>query len=371
MRSRIVYSGMLFAFLGILATGSSFAQAKSAYPFKGHVTARFKTDQSVGMVPKGARTIPHWSSSFTFGGQVFPYTMVGTSPFSTTNTTTIPTVIIPVDFVFADGTSLDGSSKITQTLGSPNFQPFLYTSSTTPTQFGDAVQRAEFFASVGSNNWHLMLGTPTILPTQVIHVPSNQAIDFMDPFSTTPTEVGLMSASWFSAQFQNLIESLHIAPNTLPIVATYNTFLYVHDLNNCCILGFHGAFSSRNGNGSQQVQTYIFESWNDSKIFVNPVDDVVALSHEVSEWMNDPFVNNIVPPWEFPGNLGCQGNLETGDPVEVLPDSEFPVTINGFTYHPQTEALLQWFTRESPSSAIDGMYSYPGPVFTSPSQPCH
>ena len=28
-------------------------------------------------------------------------------------------------------------------------------------------------------------------------------------------------------------------------------------------------------------------------------------------------------------------------------------------YHPQNEALLQWFEFESPSSAIDGAYSYP------------
>jgi hypothetical protein len=33
--------------------------------------------------------------------------------------------------------------------------------------------------------------------------------------------------------------------------------------------------------------------------------------------------------------------------------------MNGRTYHPQNEALLQWFEFESPSSAIHGAYSYP------------
>jgi hypothetical protein len=29
------------------------------------------------------------------------------------------------------------------------------------------------------------------------------------------------------------------------------------------------------------------------------------------------------------------------------------------TYHPQNEAMLQWFEFEAPSSAISGAYSYP------------
>jgi hypothetical protein len=33
--------------------------------------------------------------------------------------------------------------------------------------------------------------------------------------------------------------------------------------------------------------------------------------------------------------------------------------MNGFTYHPQNEALLQWFEFKSPSDALGGAYSYP------------
>jgi len=58
--------------------------------------------------------------------------------------------------------------------------------------------------------------------------------------------------------------------------------------------------------------------------------------------------------------------------MEVVAHPDFPVTIGGFTYHPQTESILPWFTRESPSSAIDGAYSYPATTkLTSPSQSCH
>jgi hypothetical protein len=85
--------------------------------------------------------------------------------------------------------------------------------------------------------------------------------------------------------------------------------------------------------------------------------------------MNDPFVNNATPSWLFPGSAThCQSNLETGDPVEVFANAGFPVTIDGFTYHPQTEALLQWFSRKGPSDAIDGAYSFPDEtILTTPS----
>jgi hypothetical protein len=181
-----------------------------------------------------------------------------------------------------------------------------------------------------------------------------------------------MSDSWFSDRLNQVINDLHIPSTTLPIVLTYNTFLYQHSLSNCCILGYHGATRSLNGNGNQQIQTFIFAAWTDPNIFSAGIADVLPLSHEISEWMNDPFIHNLVPPWQFPGVPGsCQGNLETGDPVEVLANPDFPVTINGFTYHPQIEAILPWFTREVPSSAISGAYSYPDTTkLTGPSQPC-
>jgi hypothetical protein len=46
------------------------------------------------------------------------------------------------------------------------------------------------------------------------------------------------------------------------------------------------------------------------------------------------------------------------------------VTIDGFTFHPQTQVLLPWFTRQ-PSDAIDGAYTFPDQhLLTSPAQAC-
>jgi hypothetical protein len=51
--------------------------------------------------------------------------------------------------------------------------------------------------------------------------------------------------------------------------------------------------------------------------------------------------------------------MTSGDVIEGLPHEAYPITPKGVTYHPQNEALLQWFAGQTPSSAIDGAYSYP------------
>jgi hypothetical protein len=93
------------------------------------------------------------------------------------------------------------------------------------------------------------------------------------------------------------------------------------------------------------------------------IDTFAALSHEIAESFNDPFVASDgvhnVTPWWASDNGQCQNVLEDGDVIEGLPDATFPMTMNGFTYHPQNEALLQRFEFETPSSPLHGAYSYP------------
>ncbi len=38
------------------------------------------------------------------------------------------------------------------------------------------------------------------------------------------------------------------------------------------------------------------------------------MAYEVTEWANDPYVNNATPAWGGIGQVGgCQGNFEVGD----------------------------------------------------------
>jgi hypothetical protein len=68
---------------------------------------------------------------------------------------------------------------------------------------------------------------------------------------------------------------------------------------------------------------------------------------------------HILTHWWLAPNGNCGNDLETGDPIEGLPNGVFPVLLNGFLYHPQNEALFQWFQFLTPSDALGGAYSYP------------
>ena len=47
-------------------------------------------------------TIPFWSDTFSYHGLEYKYKMVGTDPQKSNETTVIPTVIIPLRFIFLD-----------------------------------------------------------------------------------------------------------------------------------------------------------------------------------------------------------------------------------------------------------------------------
>src|SRR5262249_11306633 len=94
---------------------------------------------------------------------------------------------------------------------------------------------------------------------------------------------------------------------------TFPFFLFknvVFTNGTCCILGYHSAFNS-GGN----AQTYGNGDYVTDGEF-GSTNDMAAISHEMAEWANDPFVNNPTPPWGHIGQVpGCQGNLEVGDPL--------------------------------------------------------
>jgi hypothetical protein len=133
------------------------------------------------------------------------------------------------------------------------------------------------------------------------------------------------------------------------------------------VLGFHSVDvepgTPPNGNRERDF-VFAYASYISDGLFGGGFEDVTAHSHEIAELFNDPFINNATPWWlsvdPFTGNALCQNNLETGDVVEVLsanPVAQVP--LHNRTYHPQNEALLQWFAFESPSSAHLGAWSFP------------
>jgi len=146
-----------------------------------------------------------------------------------------------------------------------------------------------------------------------------------------------------------------------------NTYLYQNgDPNQCCVLGYH-SFDVEAGDAKNNNETrfYVmnYSSWITPGLFGAGFEDVTAQSHEMAEIFNDPFVafdglHNVTPFWQNAAGQ-CQDVMEVGDVIEDLPNSTYPVTIGGYTYHPQTIGLLPWFAFQKNSGAINNAYSYP------------
>ena len=363
--------------------------APSAMGGSGHVPPVFLGPHSpTGPAGTAAASTPDTvitfsGSYFTGSGatrQQFFFNMVGHDP-SLAATTTLNAPIIPVslDLRNADGTPrfvnghrlfYDVTKFIAPLLASPIFQNATYSSSGRATQFVDAIQRAEFFHSA-SSAWHTVL-KPAVKPTRVMTLLAGSykfatnadgtccAFVLVDSatfsrklFPSSPTD----STSIFGA-------ALHAGSFTTKDVTTFffpNTFLF-SGTSNFFLVGFH-TFVSMPGtpqNGNRERRFVMnFSTWVTPFVFFGDAfQDVTGVSHEVTELFNDPFLANITPWWKAPNSI-CQNNLETGDVVEDLANATFPVTVKGVTYHPQNEALLEWFERQAPSQAIHADYSYP------------
>ena len=309
-------------------------------------------------------SVPNFSSSFTFSGTTYPYTMVGADP-TKGGATRVDASLVTIQFFFdefadqnGNNIVIDAATVVSAFLNGPNIETAAY--GTGNTQFSDAVQRAEFF-HVMKPDWHTLLNRPRLLQSVQIEVPVGLSIVFQagagGPF------FALIDDGFFVSQLNTILQFEPFQVQELAIVLTRNALFYQGgNPNNCCVLGFHTAIDTAVHGNRHDVQTFATASWVDAGIFGDPGRaDVNFISHEITEWMNDPFVNNVVPSWQAPGSSppACQSILETGDPLEFLPTNSFPVTVDGFTYHPQVEALLQWFEMQVPSTAFQGAYSYP------------
>lgn len=355
-----------------------------------------------------ARTVPHFTFNYTdpTNHQTYPITMVGTDP-RVGGTTIVHTVIIPFNMTFVaagQNTSawndagyagyravpvnhtFDGLSKVNATLASPAFTPTGFQ----PDMGGEIAQLGDEFMRVQFNkiasDYHVLLKNDAVLPTENINVPADMGIAYVRPaaawrvanLGVAPDYTGTADVQWFSSRVQEAINKNHVPPDVLPIVVTDNVLLYIGYLNytNCCILGYHGAGAQQpnaptlgnvSGGGKQAVPTYAYAAYTTPGTYsgyladyTNPnrtsprptrgLADIHALSHEISEWLDDPFTNNAVQPWLTPTapQYGCTGVLEVGDPIVGV---WFPLSGNNYNansqgqWHPEDEVLAQWFGR--------------------------
>jgi hypothetical protein len=160
-----------------------------------------------------------------------------------------------------------------------------------------------------------------------------------------------------SKLFHNHLTPLGIGPGYFVVIMFYDTTML--GTTDQTVGGFHNFFL--NADFSHLPQTYAIAQYDDTE--TGTKKDISPLSHEIGEWLNDPFVNNSTPAWGHIGQQsGCQKNLEVGDPLSGTRISvKMP---NGFTYHPQELAFTSWFFHDSPSLGVGGLYSSNGTFTT-------
>jgi len=229
------------------------------------------------------------------------------------------------------------------------------------------------------DNWHTELNPVETVERITVRVPRTVSVDVNGKPTAVRTYfrgsaddgsvVVLLLDRFFDDAFTNTaVDAINggaFATDSLNLVVMPNTYIFSLEGGNQgpLTLGFHTFFFA--DVTPTPVWVTGFASWISPGFFLGTdIADVTALSHEISEAINDPLLNNAVPAWEFPGFPGsCQDNLETGDPIEALVTETVPVAIDShgerFVYHPQNEALLQWFEQKPKSDALHGAFSFP------------
>ena len=382
------------------AANTSSTNASRPQPISDSQLQALTTSMGGAAVLPTTRTVAHWwgSSVDPHDGITYGYNMVGADPNHCSGSACAVTVeadITPI-VVNVGGMTFSGNDVLQPTLDSPQFATNDYGSTPAatsgakglprgdggtlsqgdagnPLQLQDATMRAQF-NQTGSSGYHLMLH-PNVLPTVTINVPANQATLLKSGRGVVFASV---SISWWAAQIQTLESTAD--PTHLPIYLTNNVMLHIGtNPLNCCVIGFHGTRAAGNGggsnnsNGNAKVQTFAWASWVQPGLYARPaggldwaLQDIHALSHEIAEWADDPFVNNAVEPWLTPTapQYGCTAILETGDPVVAIgfamgtntfeqgPNPNGTQSADGY-YHPEDEAFLPWFMRTAPNTVSE------------------
>jgi hypothetical protein len=366
------------------------------------------------------RTVPHWwgATLDPQDGITYGYNMVGANPNTCAGSAcdvTVQVDITPI-VLHLDGMTFSGSDVLPATLASPQFALNDYGSTpyaTTgdwftatrgpggvlsqedagiPLQLQDATMRAQF-NKTGASSYHLRLH-PNVLPALTIDVPGGEG-------ELLRSGRGVVFAAiqyyWWAAEIQHLEAAAD--PTHLALYLTDDTVLYFLRNNTffCCVIGFHSAMAagfneigSGNSNGNAPVQTFAWAPYFSPGLWARAnggrdwaLQDIDVLSHEISEWADDPFASNTVEPWPFVFGFtqyGCSNFLETGDPVGSAgfamgtntfrqgPNPNGTQSADGY-YHPEDEVTLPWFMRLAPNlvseptqspSANVGRYTFMG-----------
>jgi hypothetical protein len=290
-------------------------------------------------------TLPFYSESFAFGGKTYSYTSLGTDPRTSSATTHIPVIFIPLRIYVTTGSNWP-TGAIKQTTGSALFHNSAISNNT---QYGDATLRSGYWNYVKANGgkWHVLFDTPVTKPLLKVHVPD---VKGTSGFDSAGNQVVLVDSTWYSNELFKIAKT--VPPNTLAVLLTWNVVgcSNVNQQSTCGVAGVHGFSSDSAGS-----HVFTWASWTDSSVFVDHMASTSWMSNQIAATLNNPFADDTVPNWSIASEpqVGCTNLFAVGVPLA----GTFK-TSGGLEY--QDVADLSWFARQKPSIGFQGRYSFFG-----------
>jgi hypothetical protein len=348
MKTRLASLAMLATSVAALTAFSASAdQANSVRPILDKFPVRSAyhavTDKIV-RARKPAAQITQWNGSFTdHHNTKRTFRMIGTDPTNTNTNTSIPFEVVPVVFKYPSFNKMkfnpkkdkysDGETVLQNFLNSPLLDSNVDFQSGGVDfgkgQYIDSYQRANFYGNNVQNetNYHVALGSPTVLKPLKITVQAGQGVVETNPFGSQ--KIGTYGFNAMDQQINTYIQNhSQVTPDQFVFFISHNIFL---TSGGCCIGGYHFSTGTAATSQTYGYTTLVTEAGSFSQ-------DVSAASHEIGEWTDDP----------MPGtnNVGCNDNgwLENGDPLEGRANyGGFPYTDHGFTYNLQDLVFIDYF----------------------------
>ncbi|MGH9403352.1 MAG: glycosyl hydrolase family 18 protein [Terriglobia bacterium] len=331
--------------------------------------------------PSGASvSVPTFTRSFTVAGKPSRYTVAGRSP-ELGGTTTISTVLVPVALIFDGYTDKAGKKlvisaapDVPKVVHSPIFQKYAF--ATGATQYGDAVQRAEFYQEAVRKDWHTLLSQPRVTPALRIEIPA--ADGYVLTSKRTGRSLAVVDLEFVQTELFKGLSKTRVSPDELIIALTKNVDFYqLGDATVCCSWGAYGVHPDPS---SKALQPFILSTYLDPGAV--PGDSgIQPLTQQLAAWMNDPlqgYQANIFPAWQKPFENGACGGRGIGTQYRfALPtdgasiSNSTVVKTEGGEYHLENIALLPWYTQNPHPDTFQGAYSFPGiHALTAAAQPC-
>jgi hypothetical protein len=351
-----------------------------------------------------------------YDGNLYQGELVGRSPFQRgAKTTSVQVVVIPLivktpgaggpytsDPTAADNGCLGaGNTASSLSQGSPVLStpvaPWTFNGvNVGGLTYTDAHMRGEFWQliSPSGNSFHLAL--PFIVAAPQTLDASGQSTVNANTLSyggahcgtnagTTNNagKLGFLNINYLDPILNTIIANLGLTHNQFPFFVIYRTVISggsTQNTNNCCILGYHS-----NNNNATSIQdpgqTYGIALYDTGDVF-NDVSDSSVMSHEMSEWANDPGGVNPTPVYSSGQTASCaqggQNNFETGDALSGISNNLHIPMPNGKTYTLQELVYFSWFYNADHAGSLgagvcagqgSGCFSTNG-TFNGPAQPC-